>query len=550
MTQSKAILRCAGLTCFALIFVLFVTWVAMGCAGLSRNSLSNVSGFGSARVTIHWPKRVTSARSARLIPVASNSIVIDVSDDTEQLQTQTVPRPTDGSDSSTVIFHLLPPGVLDVVASAYPTTDGSGVAQATGSGTVTVTSQDVTPSVTVTMSSTIQSISIDPPNPQVQVGMSIPLTPSAVDADGNVVVVSPQTLTWQTGDSTIVSIDNNGNATGVAVGQTTVTLTESESGKTVTQTIVCTGTGGTIEGNVTDENGNPFPGVSVVTSGGTTSSTVVASTDGNGYYELDNVPPGDRVVTFYGGGAQTTDEVSLAAGEVYTLNVQLQASSSNPTGPPVITLNSPVVDDPDAQATISGTITNMDSSQAIVIVNSSEYLFTVNSDGTFSTVVNLQHGTNTVVVRATNALGTTYSPTLTITISGENTVVGQWDSILVQGDAYNEEYQTLNSDGTYIEDLPDGTEVGSGTYTFADSLLSFSAGEVFQVVWISSAEAMLYSTIDDKILHWSALSTSSLKHKINRAKVGRVTASNRPQMKGLGPKHKNKTPALRKFSRK
>src|SRR5437764_5312212 len=122
---------------------------------------------GSVAMTIIWPPRT------KLIPVASNSVRITISNGAAQYGTALLPRPPVGNEASTTFDHV-PGGQATVTALAYPNADGSGVAQAKGVTPVTVLSNQAT-QVTLTMASTIVRIDITPPSPSIAVGQTLAL---------------------------------------------------------------------------------------------------------------------------------------------------------------------------------------------------------------------------------------------------------------------------------------------------------------------------------------------------------------------------------------
>jgi len=111
-----------------------------------------------------------------LIPVASNSILAVVTSGGQTVGSQLITG-EDGTPSnpSTVTFNNLTPGSVTLTATAYPTQQGTGVAQATGSQSVTIVSNK-TATATVTMASTIDHVTITPANPFVPSGNSLGVT--------------------------------------------------------------------------------------------------------------------------------------------------------------------------------------------------------------------------------------------------------------------------------------------------------------------------------------------------------------------------------------
>src|SRR5438105_1050326 len=113
-------LRLAAPLCLLVLLV-------SGCGGGGGGSNGTA---GSAVFVIHWPDRT------RVVPYASNSVKIDISDASGLVATQTIPRPT-GAGDSTVTFNL-PAGDYVADAAAYPQADGQGVAQAKGTVPLTI----------------------------------------------------------------------------------------------------------------------------------------------------------------------------------------------------------------------------------------------------------------------------------------------------------------------------------------------------------------------------------------------------------------------------
>src|SRR5579863_9074870 len=70
------------------------------------------SSFGRASFTMIWP------RQGRLIPAASNSIVVQILSGTTRIATQTLARPASGGAASAT-FNTLPVGSLTATATAY-----------------------------------------------------------------------------------------------------------------------------------------------------------------------------------------------------------------------------------------------------------------------------------------------------------------------------------------------------------------------------------------------------------------------------------------------
>jgi protocatechuate 3,4-dioxygenase beta subunit len=215
---------------------------SVGVAGVTGGVLagcgngSNTGGPGRATLVITWPS--SSSRASRLIPLDASSIVVSFSQNSTIASTQTVARPTT-TTTSTLTFSSLPAGILTLQATAYPTTDGTGVAQATATTSVTIVASHNT-AVSLTMASTIDHLNLTPSSPSVAVGSTAQLTMTAVDASGSIVLTSASTVTWTSLSTGIATVSTTGLVTGVAIGTAQITVTESESGKTATVTVTVT----------------------------------------------------------------------------------------------------------------------------------------------------------------------------------------------------------------------------------------------------------------------------------------------------------------------
>jgi|GEM_PF-2601240 len=226
-----------------------------GCGGAGsmqniQTTLSTSSRAGRVSITVQWPPR------GRLIPVASNSITVVLMQGGASISSQLLARPALGGTSS-VSFTNLAPGGYSMSAIAFPNADGSGVAQARGASSVTVTAGQTTP-VTVNMLSTISTLSLTPNAFALGAGQTYALTATAKDSLGDIVLLTPGKLNWNTNNSAVAKVDTSGNVSGVTTGPATITVTDTESGKTAMATInvVQPVSWWKAEGNALDAEGN------------------------------------------------------------------------------------------------------------------------------------------------------------------------------------------------------------------------------------------------------------------------------------------------------
>lgn len=232
--------------------------LSTGCGGGGIGSPSHSAPTrktGGLTLSVTWPDRT------RLIPDASESIVVTVRKGAATLRTTTLQRPAAGQPlTTTASFDDLPVGNdYTVSAEAFPLNSGSGVVQARTAATVpfVVTDNTRTP-VGVTMDSTITTLSLEPVLPfPLGAGRVRTLTAVARDANNNVVLLSPRKVTFTlteavTGTATLTPDDTTAasdaivavtNAPATGSVQLTITATDTESGKVATLDILVSSTG-------------------------------------------------------------------------------------------------------------------------------------------------------------------------------------------------------------------------------------------------------------------------------------------------------------------
>lgn len=204
------------------------------------------AGRGAVQIKIQWP----DAPVGRLIPVASQMIQVVLTDaGGGQVAAATSQRPTSGS-TTTVSFQNVVAGTYTEAASAYPTSDTTGVPQASGSQSITVTAGTVNKTADLVMNSTITKVAIGPANATATVGGSaITLTASATNKAGNLVLTAPSNIKWTLNATTTASLTANGaSATllGLAKGTAVVSVKETESGvSSASLSVAITSTGTT-----------------------------------------------------------------------------------------------------------------------------------------------------------------------------------------------------------------------------------------------------------------------------------------------------------------
>ena len=157
--------------------------------------------------------------------------------------------------------------------------------------------------------------------------------------------------------------------------------------------------------NVSDA---PLEEATITTSDG--KALYTADTDECGVYALDNVPQGKRVITFSKPYYITTHYSTLYEGQPIELDGYLEPTPDAPPPLPEVSIAEPDVDYEFGEASVTGTVENLDCSAAVICVNQQEYLLAVDEmTHEYFYIVVLEPGINVIRVRATNATGSIFS---------------------------------------------------------------------------------------------------------------------------------------------
>jgi hypothetical protein len=162
-------------------------------------------------------------------PAASNSVRIQIFNGMVAIKDQLLARPAQDGDQS-VSFDNLPPGGLIVAAKAFPQTDGSGTAQEQSRFGLTIQTGQTT-DVTLALSGAVDRLQPAFTDYTVPIGGTSPLAVAAKDASGAILLTAPTQSGWVSSDTGVVTVDANGQASGVQLGTTTITLTDTVSNK-------------------------------------------------------------------------------------------------------------------------------------------------------------------------------------------------------------------------------------------------------------------------------------------------------------------------------
>jgi uncharacterized protein YjdB len=214
-------------------------FLMMSC-GVASLSLSGCGGSGSSltapatglQMRIQWPE------VSRLLPDATKSVRVEVQDAGGFKTFRVANRPTTGG-FSTLVFFGLQPGDLNVEARAFPAADAQGVALASTTVKVGVSSGNQT-NLQIALASTVDRVEVSPASASIRPGSAQTLTGAAKDAAGNLVPLTTGKTRWASSDASVASVDASGKVTAVKEGATNITFTDTESGKSGSSLVTVT----------------------------------------------------------------------------------------------------------------------------------------------------------------------------------------------------------------------------------------------------------------------------------------------------------------------
>ena len=262
----------------------------------------------------------TACHSKAALPVASVTVSPSAATvlvgGTQQLTATPLDANGNPLSGRTVTWTTSAPGVATVDANGLVS------AVATGSATITATSEGKSGTAAITVSSIpVASVAVSPASATLIVGATQQLTATPLDANGN--PLSGRTISWTTSAPGVATVDANGLVTAVAPGSATVTATsEGKSGTSaitvnpapvasvaVTPGSATVSVGGTQQLTATplDANGNPLSGRAV---SWTTSAQGVATVDANGL--VTGVATGSATITATSEGKSGTSAITVA----------------------------------------------------------------------------------------------------------------------------------------------------------------------------------------------------------------------------------------------
>src|SRR6266516_1475390 len=325
------------------------SWSSFGTP-LPRSEVRATQTWGGLKLTLHatsydWQfvpiagqtftdAGSTACHSKAALPVASVTVSPSAATvpvgGTQQLTATPLDANGNPLSGRTITWTTSAPGVATVDANGLVS------AVATGSATITATSEGKSGTAAITVSSTpVASVAVSPASATLIVGATQQLTATPLDANGN--PLSGRTISWTTSALGVATVDANGLVTGVATGSATITATsEGKSGTSaitvqvpvasvsVSPTAATILVGGTQQLTATplDADGNPLSGRTVTW---VSSNTAVATVSASGL--VTGVAPGSATITATSEGKSGTATITVNPPPVATVTVSPASAS-------------------------------------------------------------------------------------------------------------------------------------------------------------------------------------------------------------------------------
>ena len=208
-----------------------VTWSSSNTdvATVSSEGLVTARSEGSAEITVKTNDGGKTATcsvtvKAKVIPVAGISLDISsVTLNVGQTQVLAATVSPDNATDKTVTWNSSNVVVASVSAE--------GVVRAVSAGTATIsaTAGNFTADCSVTVVMSVASVSLNKTELTIEKGKSETLTATVSPSDA-----TDKTVTWQSSNNTIATVDQNGRVTAVGAGSAVITVTTNDGSKTAT----------------------------------------------------------------------------------------------------------------------------------------------------------------------------------------------------------------------------------------------------------------------------------------------------------------------------
>jgi uncharacterized protein YjdB len=307
------------------------------------------------------------------------------------------------------------------IATVSPTGLVKGVA--TGTATITATSEGKSGSSNVTVTiPAVATVTLAPPTATIPPGGTTTFTPTLKDANGN--TLTGRTVTWQSSNTSVATVNNSGVVTGVTEGTSTITATSEGKSGTATVTVqagpVATVTVAPSTATVLvaftqqltptlkDAGGNVLVGRTVTWSSNNNNVATVSSSG-----VVTGVAPGTATITATSEGKNGTATITVNLAPVNTITVQPNPSSVLVAFTTTLTAT---LKDANGNTLTGRTVTWQSSNTSVATVNNSG-LVTGVAPGQ-STITATSEGKS-----ATSTLSVSLAPVATVTVTPATTSV-------------------------------------------------------------------------------------------------------------------------------
>ncbi len=233
-----------------------VTWSSNNTSAATVDGSGLVTGVAAGSATITATSEGKSGTSVVTVSVPVASVTVSPAAASVQAgQTQQLTATLKDANGNVLTGRTV---TWSSNNTTVATVNGTGLvtAKVTGSATITATSegQSGTASVTVTPVP-VASVTVTPASGSVAVGSTLQLTATPRDANGN--PLTGRTITWQSSNATVASVNGSGLVSGVAAGGPVTITATSEGQSGMSAVTVTTSSGGAQFGHVfvvTEEN--------------------------------------------------------------------------------------------------------------------------------------------------------------------------------------------------------------------------------------------------------------------------------------------------------
>ncbi len=216
-----------------------ITWSSSNTSVAVSDANGNVTGLATGTVTITATSEGqsgTATITVTSVPVASVTVSPATASLTQGQTTQLTAVTKDANGNVLtgrgVTWSSSKPAAATVNASGLVSGVGA------GSGTITATSEGQSGTATVTVTAVpVASVTVSPATASVAVGSTVQLTATPKDANGN--ALTGRSITWQSSNTSVATVNGSGVVTGVAAGSATITATSE--GQSGTSAITVTG---------------------------------------------------------------------------------------------------------------------------------------------------------------------------------------------------------------------------------------------------------------------------------------------------------------------